>query len=79
MNGPTCLRPDRYAHSITPMFGMSKSSGPAPKKAAKPKPQAQPMVAVRIELSAQQRDKLQRLGGAAWVRDAIDKAKLPSE
>lgn len=26
-----------------------------------------------------QRDKLQVLGGAPWVRDRIDKAKLPKE
>ncbi|MCJ0764155.1 hypothetical protein [Variovorax terrae] len=32
--------------------------------------------AVTIKLSAAQREKLQRLGGAPWVRKKIDKAKV---
>lgn len=36
-------------------------------------------VPVAIRMTGEQRDKLQRLGGAPWVRDRIDKAKLPNE
>ena len=34
---------------------------------------------VTIKLSEAQKEKLQRLGGAPWVREKIDKAKLPKE
>jgi hypothetical protein len=32
---------------------------------------------VTIKLSEDQKAKLQQLGGAPWVRDKIDKAKVP--
>lgn len=32
---------------------------------------------VTIKLSEAQKEKLQRLGGAPWVREKIDKAKEP--
>lgn len=35
-------------------------------------------IPVAIRLSTEQRDKLERLGGAPWVRSKIDKAKEPS-
>ena len=34
---------------------------------------------VSIKMSEQQRAKLQRLGGAPWVRTRIDKAREPNE
>lgn len=34
---------------------------------------------VTIKLSEAQKEKLQVLGGAPWVRERIDKAKLPKE
>lgn len=37
------------------------------------------MVPVTVKLKPAQRDKLQQLGGAPWVREKIDKAKLPKE
>jgi hypothetical protein len=65
------------------MFGMSK---PARPKGAKPdpkpptaRPAADDSVSVTIKMSAQQHEKLQRLGGAEWVRERIDKAALPKE
>jgi len=30
-------------------------------------------------MTARQREKLAKLGGPTWVRDKIDKAKLPNE
>jgi len=36
-------------------------------------------VPVMIKMTETQRAKLQRLGGAPWVRDRIDKAKEPKE
>jgi hypothetical protein len=32
-------------------------------------------VTVSLRMTTDQRDKLQRLGGASWVRERIDKAK----
>ncbi|MBT2300421.1 hypothetical protein J7E70_08075 [Variovorax paradoxus] len=32
---------------------------------------------VPIRMTPEQKEKLQRLGGAQWVRDRIDKAKEP--
>ena len=37
------------------------------------------MKPVTIKLNDAQREKLPKLGGAAWVRQKIDKAKLPEE
>lgn len=34
---------------------------------------------VTIKLSDAQKEKLQRLGGAPWVREKIDKAKEPQQ
>lgn len=36
-------------------------------------------VPLMIRLTESQKEKLQKLGGAPWVRDRIDKAKLPKE
>lgn len=37
------------------------------------------MVPVVLKMKPAQKDKLAKLGGAPWVRDRIDKAKLPKE
>lgn len=34
---------------------------------------------VNIRLTAEQREKLAKLGGPPWVRDKIDRAKLPTK
>ena len=34
---------------------------------------------VAIRMTAEQREKLTKLGGPPWVRERIDKAKLPKE
>jgi len=36
-------------------------------------------VPVSIRMTIPQREKLAKLGGPAWVRERIDKAKLPKE
>lgn len=38
-----------------------------------------PLIGVTIKMSALQREKLQRLGGAPWVRSKIDKARETNE
>jgi hypothetical protein len=60
------------------MFGMSKhkTAGPADGKAPA-RPAAEAFVEVTLQLKPGQRAKLAELGGDAWVRAAIDKARLP--
>ena len=41
----------------------------------KPLTPGQPMIPVAIKMTAPQKEKLGRLGGAPWVRERIDKAK----
>ncbi|MET3498168.1 hypothetical protein [Variovorax boronicumulans] len=36
-------------------------------------------VPVTLRMTAKQREKLAKLGGPVWVRERIDKAKLPEE
>lgn len=36
---------------------------------------ASPTVVFPVRMTAEQRDKLHRLGGAEWIRSKIDKAK----
>lgn len=56
---------------------MSKENrgGPGRGQGRKPLKAGQETVPVAIRLTADQRDKLARLGGPAWVRTKIDRAK----
>jgi hypothetical protein len=36
-------------------------------------------VPVTLRMTARQREKLAKLGGPSWVREKIDKAKLPEK
>lgn len=54
--------------------------GARPGAGKKPKVAGAPAtMPVTIKLSEAQKDKLQVLGGAPWVREKIDKARLPKE
>lgn len=55
------------------MGGARPGAGRKPKVAGAPATQS-----VSIKLSEEQKEKLQQLGGAPWVRDKIDKAKVPT-
>lgn len=37
------------------------------------------LVPVTVKMTARQKEKLQELGGAPWVRERIDKAELPTK
>lgn len=56
------------------MGGARPGAGKKPKVAGAPATSP-----VTIKLSAEQKEKLQRLGGAPWVRAKIDKAPEPKE
>ena len=51
--------------------------GPREGAGRKPTPEAESMKVGSIRLTQAQWDKLARLGGAAWLRDRIDKAREP--
>ncbi|MDP9892581.1 hypothetical protein J2W32_000975 [Variovorax boronicumulans] len=53
--------------------------GVRPGQGRKPLVGDKPLIGVTLKMSEEQRAKLQRLGGAQWVRDRIDKAKSPKE
>jgi hypothetical protein len=45
----------------------------------KPLAPGEKSITVGIRMTNSQREKMDALGGAPWVRDKIDKAKLPTE
>lgn len=45
----------------------------------KPIDPASPTVIVSVRMSEKQRTKLDKLGGGPWVRERIDRARLPDE
>lgn len=49
--------------------------GPGKGQGRKPIKQGEDTVTVSLRMTAAQRDKLARLGGAEWVRQRIDKAR----
>lgn len=49
--------------------------GPGRGQGRKPVKQGEETVTVSLRMTAGQRDKLTRLGGAEWVRTRIDKAR----
>lgn len=51
--------------------------GPGRGQGRKPLAEGVPTVAVSVRITAPQKEKLTRLGGAAWVRRKIDQAKEP--
>lgn len=51
--------------------------GPGRGQGRKPLSEGEALQPVSIKMSAQQREKLMRLGGAPWVRARIDKAREP--
>jgi hypothetical protein len=44
----------------------------------RPREREEPMVPMTIKLEPSQKEKLQRLGGAPWVRKKIDQAPEPN-
>lgn len=80
---PNCATP---LHAI--VFGITINTmkakltgqgGPGRGQGRKPLPEGEAMVPVVLKMKPAQKDKLAKLGGAPWVRDRIDKAKLPKE
>jgi hypothetical protein len=67
-----------------PIMASKKTSAKAPQHGGarpgagrKPLAEGQETQIVSIRLTKAQRDKLDALGGAAWLRERIDRARLP--
>jgi len=56
----------------------AKRGGPGRGQGRKPLKDGQETVTLSVRLTVAQREKLERLGGAVWLRDRIDKAKEPA-
>ena len=56
----------------------TKRGGPGRGQGRKPLKEGQETVTLSVRLTVAQREKLERLGGAAWMRERIDKAKEPA-
>lgn len=57
------------------MTEQKQRGGPGRGQGRKPVKPGEETVTVSIRMTVEQRAKLERLGGAAWVRERIDKAK----
>ena len=57
----------------------AQRGGPGRGQGRKPIKAGQDTVTVSLRLTTAQRAKLEALGGAAWVRERIDKAKTPNK
>lgn len=55
-----------------------KRGGPGRGQGRPPVKPGEPTVTMCLRMTQAQRDKVERLGGAAWVRDRIDRAKEPN-
>ena len=53
----------------------ARRGGPGRGQGRKPVKQGEETVTVSLRMTVSQRDKLDRLGGAEWVRARIDKAR----
>ena len=56
----------------------TKRGGPGRGQGRKPVKQGEETVTLSLRVTVAQREKLERLGGAEWVRGKIDKAKEPN-
>jgi hypothetical protein len=57
---------------------MAKRGGPGRGQGRPPVQAGEETVTVSLRMTPAQREKLERLGGAKWVRDRIDRAKEPN-
>ena len=57
----------------------NKRGGPGRGQGRPPVKVGEETLTVSLRMTTAQREKLERLGGAKWVRDRIDRAKEPNE
>ena len=60
------------------MSGENSRGGPGRGQGRKPVKQGEETVTLSLRVTAAQREKLARLGGAEWVRGKIDRTKEPN-
>ena len=65
-----------HAEGVSPYSG---HGGARPGAGRRPLQEGAETVVVSTKMTAAQRDKLARLGGAPWIRERIDKAREPED
>lgn len=58
---------------------MTETPEKMPRPRGRPKVLTTGSVNVNLRMTPAQREKLEQLGGAAWIREQIDKAELPPQ
>ena len=56
----------------------AKRGGPGRGQGRPPVKAGEETITISLRMTLSQREKLERLGGAKWVRDRIDRAKEPN-
>jgi len=59
-------------------YNMSKKDTQERRPPGRPRAMQGEVVSVNIRMTVDQREKLDQLGGAAWVREQIDRADVPA-
>ena len=57
---------------------MNKRGGPGRGQGRPPVKAGEETITISLRMTPAQREKLERLGGAKWVRERIDRAKEPN-
>ena len=80
MKNPGAKRPGQPTPDISSEGAkiVAQRGGVGRNQGRKPVAEGQTTVTVSLRMTEGQRYKLQRLGGAKWVRQRIDKAKSPN-
>jgi len=60
------------------MDKLNRCGGPGRGQGRPPVKAGEETITVSLRMTSAQREKLERLGGAKWVRDRIDRAKEPN-
>ena len=61
-----------------PVAEMKTRGGPGRGQGRPPVKAGEETITISLRMTPAQREKLERLGGAKWVRDRIDRAKEPN-
>jgi hypothetical protein len=64
-------------YAIKAMMTVDRRGGAGRGQGRKPLSEGEPTVTVSLKLTANQKAKLARLGGAPWIRKKIDQANEP--
>jgi hypothetical protein len=78
-NNEATIRTSCNKPPITTGKPIKRHGGPGRGQGRKPLKEDGPMIVVALRVTHSQREKINRLGGAKWVRDLIDNTPEPTE